>query len=85
MAKQDQQALHNTIAPDVVKQIVTPVILSGGDGKDVLVILESVVVGTMLAVTKLGGDNIVLDVFLDNCRLRLADLRLKSIDTAGTS
>jgi len=44
--------LHNKLAGEIVASIVKPVIDAGGTMPEVLVVLESVVVGTLLAVTK---------------------------------
>lgn len=75
--------IHNATAGEIVKQIVKPTIDAGGQMTDVLVLLESVVTGVMLVAVKLGGDEIVLDTFIDGVRKRMAETRLGPIDTAG--
>ena len=83
MSNEKQTELHNRIAGPIVASIVKPVMDAGGSYTDVLVVLESVVVGVMLVVVKLGGDNIVLDVFFEAIRARLAKDRLEPITPRG--
>ncbi len=78
-----QGAVHNAVVGEIVKAIVKPPLESGGSCSDILVILESVVVGTMLVATKLGGDEIVLDVLVEAVKKRLAEARLGDITAAG--
>lgn len=78
-----QAELHNRIAGAIVASIVKPPIEAGGDYTDVLVLFESVVVGVMLAVAKLGGDEIVLDAVVTAAKARLAELRLGPVKPAG--
>ena len=77
------QQIHNRDAGKIVASIVRPTLEAGGKETDVLVLLESVVTGVLLALVKLGGDEKVLDVFTANVRLRMAALRLKDIKTEG--
>lgn len=44
--------------------------------KDALIALEGVVVGTFMMIVKIGGDEPVLDVFVERLRERLAEQRL---------
>lgn len=75
--------VHNDVAGKIVKDIVAGTLNAGGDNKDVMVLTESVIVGVALAVIKLGGDEKVLDIMFDAAKARLAELRLKDIQTAG--
>ena len=50
-----QTGVHNSLAGKIVKSIVQPVIESGGKFSDVLVLLESVNVGVLLALEKLDN------------------------------
>lgn len=50
---------------------------------DVMVLTESVLVGVALACVRLGGDERVLDVIFERARERLAEIRLKDIQTEG--
>ena len=68
--------LHNRLAPQLITDTVQPMLEAGGDVKSVLVLLESVACGVLLAAVKLGGDEAVLDVFQANVRRRLAEARL---------
>lgn len=81
MSKQSE--IHNRLAGKIVSSIVKPPIEAGGGYTDVLVLLESTIVGVMLVVAKLGGDEIVLDTVVANAKKRLAELRLGGIKTEG--
>jgi len=78
-----QADIHNSEAGKIVASIVRPPLEAGGSATDVLVLLESVIVGVALTVIKLGGDEKVLDVVVERARERLAELRLKGIKTEG--
>lgn len=80
-----QTEIHNRMAGEIVAWMVRPPLEAGGHVSDVLVILESVIVGVMLVVAKFGGDEIVLDEVVKNAKKRLADVRLASVETAGRS
>jgi hypothetical protein len=75
--------LHNRLAGDIVKQIVKPTLDAGGQFTDVLVLLESVILGVVLMAVKLGGDEIVLDEVMAAVKKRLAEQRLTNIETKG--
>jgi hypothetical protein len=75
--------LHNQSAGKIVADIVRPTLEAGGETTDVMVLLESVLVGVSLAVIKLGGDDRVLDVVVERARERLTELRLKDIEAQG--
>lgn len=77
--------IHNQQAGDIVKAIVKPTLEAGGEFTDVLVLLESVVLGVMLMAVKLGGDEIVLDHLVVGVKKRLAEQRLGAIDPAGSA
>lgn len=78
-----QAELHNRLAGQIVASIVRPPIQAGGSHTDVLVLMESVVVGVMLTCAKLGGDEIVLDVVVDGIKQRLAEARLGPLEPGG--
>lgn len=78
-----QSELHNRLAGEIVASIVRPIMTSGGSTEAVMVLTESVLVGVALACIKLGGDGKVLDVMLERARHRLAEIRLKDIETKG--
>lgn len=84
-----QSDLHNRIVGEIVKSIVVPPLTAGGDYKDVMVILESVIAGVVLGMFKLGGDNIVLDTVLDGAKARVQEImareRLGPLSTKGSA
>lgn len=85
MADAVQRELHNRLAGQIVASIVKPPLEAGGTSIDVLILFESVAVGVMLALTKLGGDEIVFDTIAERVKERLADLRLRDIATGGSA
>ena len=80
-----QTEIHNRIAGEIVKAIVKPPLDAGGQFEDVLVILESVILGVMLMAVKLGGDDKVLDEVMLHVKERLAKERLSGIEPSGTA
>lgn len=54
-AQTSQSDLHNRLAGLIVGEIVRPVIESGGATSNVLVLLESVVAGVLIACAELDG------------------------------
>lgn len=84
-----QSELHNRLAGDIVKMIVMPPLEAGGDFKDVMVLLESVIAGVVLVMFKLGGDNIVLDTVLAGVKARVEEImareRLGPLPTKGSA
>jgi hypothetical protein len=81
----EQLELHNRIVGDIVRSIVKPPIEAGGSHVDVLILLESVVVGVCAFAVKMGGDEKVLDVVIDGARGRLAEMRLGSAKPEGSA
>jgi hypothetical protein len=77
--------LHNRRAGQIVREIVKPTLDAGGTPASVLVLLESVTAGTIHALTKIGGDEIVLDLFMKQVSERLALLRLGPIGAKGSA
>jgi hypothetical protein len=72
-------------ADEIIRQIVKPTIEAGGDLIDVLVLLESVVAGTLVAITRFGGDDQVLDTLSEAVRTRMAKMRLADMSSKGES
>lgn len=66
-------ALHNEIAPEIVRRIVSPVIEAGGSHADILVIAESVIAGVVVFCAKNDGvsRDLVFDALVDRVRGRL--------------
>lgn len=79
-----QTEIHNRVAGEIVKAIIRPPLEAGGEFTDVLVILESVIVGVIFAGIKLGGDETVLDELVLHVKERLVGIRLGGIETKGT-
>lgn len=75
--------IHNRNAAAIVQQIIKPTLDAGGEMTDVLVLLESVILGVMFVSVKLGGDEIVLDQVVAGVKMRLAQQRLGNLETAG--
>lgn len=80
-----QEDLHDTLVGPIVRAIVRTPLEHGGTMLDVLVILESVIVGVILAGVRPGGDEITIDALAVNAKRRLAALRLGDTPPAGTS
>lgn len=80
-----QSEIHNEMAGSIVRSIVKPPLDAGGEFTDVLVLLESVILGVMLVAVKLGGDGVVLDLVVERVKERLAEQRLTSIDPKGSA
>jgi hypothetical protein len=80
-----QTELHNRLAGEIVASIVKPPLEAGGGPTDVLVLLESVILGVTLTLVKLGGDEAVLDAVVVRVKERLAEHRLGNIRTKGTA
>lgn len=81
-----QNEIHNRIAGDIVKSIVKPPLEAGGGVTDILVVLESVVLGVILvcAKTKLGAPEKVLEALVSGVKARLAE-RLNSEPSDGSA
>ncbi|MBI5111340.1 MAG: hypothetical protein HZA68_05110 [Rhodovulum sp.] len=80
-----QEDLHDTLVGPIVRAILCTPLEYGGTTHDVLVILESVIVGVMFAGVRQSGDEIIIDALATNAKQRLAALRLGVTPPAGTS
>ena len=67
--------LHNELAPTIVRQIVKPTLEAGGSFKDVLVLLESVIAGTIGVVGNGGGDAQLIDAVAEASKERVVSMR----------
>lgn len=76
---------HNQLAGPIVSSIVAPVIEAGGGASDILVLLESVAAGVIHVVTRLGGEEVVIDTFAAGLRKRVADLALRKTSPKGSA
>jgi hypothetical protein len=73
-----QSELHNELAGKIVAAIVKPPLEAGGGWPDVMVLLESVVLGVMLyghAQMKNFDDDVALDLLRKGVKHRLAEQR----------
>lgn len=71
------QQIHDRDVVRIMKAIIAPTMAAGGEFTDVLVLLESVVVGVILFGIKEGGDDPVLAAMVERIKLRLEEARLK--------
>lgn len=69
----DQAALHNQLAGNIVASIVKPPMQAGGSISDVLVLLESVVLGVALVAREYGFDERAIDSLAYAVKKRLAE------------
>ena len=82
-ASTEQRIIHNFLSGRIVKSIVRTPLDAGGGKTEVLVLLESVILGVILAIAKLDDAEIVLDIVVEGVKERLAEIRLKDINTVG--
>ena len=76
--------LHNRVARQIVAQITKEPIAAGGTLSHVLTLFESVMVGVALECLQLGSDAKVLDLVVGRAKERLAQARLKNLQTKGS-
>lgn len=76
-------ALHNQEAGRLIRELIKPTLAAGGTMNDVLILLESVLLGFVLMTVKMGGDEAVLDTLMAGVKTRLAEQRLGPIEPAG--
>ena len=76
---------HNDLAADLGARLVRGTIGAGGDVIETLIVLESVIAGVCLTLVRLGGDEVVIDALMERVKARVAELRLKDIQTKGSA
>lgn len=76
---------HNRAAGELVWHIVMGPREVGGTFADSLILLESVIAGTVVALSKLGSDENVFDLLMERVRVRIAELRLGDIEPEGSA
>lgn len=76
-------AVHQEIVPAIVTTIVSSVRAAGGGPIDMLVILESIIVGVLVMTTKVGGEEHVMEEVTKGVLSRVAELRLTVSEPAG--
>lgn len=72
---------HNQIVKSLVKEIC----LNGGDYKDRLLILQSIITDVIYLTVKPEGHDIVLDQVVNGAKKRLSDQRLIDVEPGGTA
>lgn len=78
-----QSDLHNQIVGPIVSSIVKPPIEAGGSVTDVMVVLESVVLGVMIATGRLGMSSEAVDVLAKAVKRRLCEVSALDGEPAG--
>ena len=73
-------AAHNAVAPECLRMILQA---TQGKAVDTLILLESIVAGSLMILVKAGGDEKVLDLLTEGVRGRMAELRLKNVIPGG--
>lgn len=79
------EEIHNRDVGRIVESIIRPTMEAGGEFTDILVILESVIVGVLLFGVKVGGDKPVLNMLTKCVKRRLADERLNATPAKGSA
>ena len=69
------EEVHNQLAGPIITAIITPVVKAGGNYQDVIVLLETIIAGTILFISKPGGEGIIWDALHEGVGERLVDLR----------
>lgn len=81
-----QTKIHNELAGQVVRQIITTPLEAGGKMSDALVLTESILFGVLLYAKACGYDiDKVLPALVDNVKDRIAREKLKSTLPQGTA
>jgi hypothetical protein len=75
--------LHNAQVKKAYDLIVSDTLRAGGDATDILVMMESLLLGVIMTSVKLGGDEKILDTMVEGVKKRLAEKRLGDLPTAG--
>lgn len=71
--------IHNATVGDIVRGIVNPVNAAGGDGVDIMVMLESVVCGVVLVLSNgtPAADAALIASLADGAKIRMQEIRSK--------
>ena len=85
MDAKQKSDLHNRLAGKIVRDIIVPMTEAGSSTEDMLVLTESVVVGVLLLLVKLGGDETVAERLFSAVKTRMAEARLRDIKAAGAA
>ena len=83
------ETLHGTQLEELLPRIIKPTFQAGGDGRDVLVLLESLVTGVFLSLIKPGGEEEALAILskhvLERYRASVAQAQLRFTKPAGSA
>lgn len=71
---------HNAAVKPVLREITRRI---GPDPKALLVFAATLVTGIFMVIVRLGGDEPVLEVFMEDVKDRLANARLGSLEPKG--
>lgn len=63
--------IHNESLRDIIVSICKPTLAAGGTAPDVMVILESTIVGVLWTVAKPGNEEALLDILVKGVKVRL--------------
>lgn len=80
-----QSALHNMIVGPIIETIVESVTESGGDGIDMMVVLESIMFGVVVVAVEPKGFEEVVAHLERRVVERLAEHRLRLATAAGNA
>lgn len=80
---QAAHAVHQKIVPDIVATIISSVQSVGGDPLDMLIILESVIVGVLAIITKEDGEAHVMEEVTEGVLKRIPEIRLSMARAGG--
>jgi hypothetical protein len=78
-------ALHNRLALRIAAEIMEEPIAAGGTMSDVMMLLESIMVGIALGCIPPGGDATMLDAIVGRTKDRIGRARLADIETVGSA
>lgn len=87
MTKRDHLTeLHNKAAGKITRLIVKPTIQAGGQATDVMVLLESVVMGVAMVCLTPGQEAPYLDLMVERVKKRIAEIHaLRTSPPAGSA
>tara|TARA_R110002074_G_scaffold253081_4_gene425092 strand:- start:1120 stop:1371 length:252 start_codon:yes stop_codon:yes gene_type:complete len=78
-----QSVAHDAIASKIVKMMVRETLEAGGNGAEIMVLLESVICGVLCMAGGDDSDALNLEVLTENAKARLPAMRLRLMTPAG--
>lgn len=73
----------NDAATKALEALLKGTVGKGCQPVDAIIACESTIVGLVLAVSRPGGDEIVVDTIFEGVKARLAEVRLNGVKPAG--